>query len=111
MSPSFTGTPSDPFQEKVETAAEALKAAAASSHEFSEEASAALASVTTELTKLAEFRMTTQATYEPKAQLVGPDATFTIDEVSPDFFADSIMCGMACRHARSTPFTLMSSVV
>ncbi len=32
-----------------------------------------------ELTKLAEFRMTTQATYEPKAQLVGPDATFTID--------------------------------
>ena len=54
MSPSFTGTPSDPFQEKVETAAEALKAAAASSHEFSEEASAALASVTTELTKLAE---------------------------------------------------------
>lgn len=32
-----------------------------------------------ELVKLAEFRMTTQATYEPKAQLVGPDATFTID--------------------------------
>lgn len=32
-----------------------------------------------ELIKLAEFRMTTQATYEPHAQLVGPDATFTID--------------------------------
>ncbi|MCU0948641.1 MAG: hypothetical protein MUF47_10370 [Porphyrobacter sp.] len=54
MSTSFTGTHSGPFQEKVETAAEALKAAASSSHEFSEEASAALASATTELAKLAE---------------------------------------------------------
>ncbi len=32
-----------------------------------------------ELVKLAEFRLTTQATYEPHAQLVGPEATFTID--------------------------------
>ena len=54
MSTSFTGTHSGPFQEKVETAAEALKAAAVSSHEFSEEATAALASATTELAKLAE---------------------------------------------------------
>jgi hypothetical protein len=32
-----------------------------------------------ELIKLADFRMTTQATYEPKAALVGPESTFTID--------------------------------
>ncbi|HSD91282.1 MAG TPA: hypothetical protein VLB44_27350 [Kofleriaceae bacterium] len=31
------------------------------------------------LVKLAEFRMTTQATYEPHAALVGPNATFTVD--------------------------------
>lgn len=54
MSSIPTGSSSGPFQESVESAAEALKAAASSSHEFSEEASAALASATTELTKLAE---------------------------------------------------------
>ena len=31
------------------------------------------------LVELAEFRMTAQATYEPKASLVGPDSTWTID--------------------------------
>lgn len=42
------------FQDSVDTAADALKAAASGTHEFTEEASAALASATTELTKLAE---------------------------------------------------------
>jgi hypothetical protein len=32
-----------------------------------------------ELVKLATFRMTAQATYEPKAQLVGPASTWTVD--------------------------------
>lgn len=32
-----------------------------------------------QLVKLAEFRMTTQATYEPKAALVGPESTWTVD--------------------------------
>jgi ElaB/YqjD/DUF883 family membrane-anchored ribosome-binding protein len=54
MSASSTGSLSGPFHESVETATEALKAAASSAHEVSEDASAALAAATTELAKLAE---------------------------------------------------------
>lgn len=54
MSNPPSGSLSGQFHESVETAAEALKAAASSSHELSEEASAALATATTELAKLAE---------------------------------------------------------
>lgn len=42
------------FQDSVDTAAEALKAAASSTQEFSDEASDVLAKATTELSKLAE---------------------------------------------------------
>lgn len=49
------------------------------------------ASQAAELVKLAEFRLTTQATYEPKAQLVGPDATFTIDYRIDDAALSSLM--------------------
>lgn len=49
------------------------------------------ASQAAELVKLAEFRLTTQATYEPHAQLVGPDATFTIDYRLDDAALTSLM--------------------
>ena len=42
------------FQESVDSAAEALKAAAASKYEISQEAGEALAAATTEIAKLAE---------------------------------------------------------
>lgn len=42
------------FKDSVDTAADALKAAASSTHEFTEEASAVLATATTEISKLAE---------------------------------------------------------
>ena len=42
------------FQDSVDSAAEALKAAAASKHEISQEAGEALAAATTEIAKLAE---------------------------------------------------------
>lgn len=47
-------TLSEQFKDSVTTASEALKAAGSSTHEFSEEASKALASATTEVAKLAE---------------------------------------------------------
>jgi len=54
MSHSAAETLTENFQDSVDTAAKALKAAASSTHEFSEEASAALSVATTELTKLAD---------------------------------------------------------
>lgn len=42
------------FQDSVDTAAHALKAAASGTHEFSEDASEMLSTATTEITKLAE---------------------------------------------------------
>jgi ElaB/YqjD/DUF883 family membrane-anchored ribosome-binding protein len=42
------------FKDSVDTAAEALKAAASGTHEFTEEAGQVLATATTEITKLAE---------------------------------------------------------
>jgi ElaB/YqjD/DUF883 family membrane-anchored ribosome-binding protein len=54
MSHSPAETLTGHFQDSVDTAADALKAAASSTHEFTEEASAALSTATTELTKLAE---------------------------------------------------------
>jgi ElaB/YqjD/DUF883 family membrane-anchored ribosome-binding protein len=54
MLKSPTDTLSTQFQDSVDTAADALKAAAASTHDFSEEASEVLASATTEISKLAE---------------------------------------------------------
>ncbi|MDZ4138041.1 MAG: hypothetical protein U0995_14125 [Erythrobacter sp.] len=42
------------FKDSVDTAAEALKTAASSTHEFTEEAGEVLATATTEITKLAE---------------------------------------------------------
>jgi len=54
MLKSPTETLSGQFQDSVDSAAVALKAAASSTHEFSEEASEVLAKATTELSKLAE---------------------------------------------------------
>lgn len=54
MLKSPTETLSGQFQDSVDTAANALKAAASSTHEFSEEAGAVLATATTEISKLAE---------------------------------------------------------
>lgn len=54
MSISPADTLSGKFQDSVDTVAEALKAAASSTHEFSDEAREALASATTEITKQAE---------------------------------------------------------
>jgi hypothetical protein len=54
MSNSPADTITGHFQDSVDTAATALKAAASGTHEFTEEASAVLATTSTELTKLAE---------------------------------------------------------
>lgn len=54
MLKSPTETLSSQFDDSVDTAADALKAAASSTHEFSAEAGAVLATATTELSKLAE---------------------------------------------------------
>ena len=54
MSNAPTDTLTGHFQDSVDTAAEALKAAASGTHEFTEEAGAVLASASTEITKLAE---------------------------------------------------------
>lgn len=54
MSNSPSETLTGHFQDSVDTAADALKAAASGTHEFTEEAGAVLASATTEITKLAE---------------------------------------------------------
>lgn len=54
MSNSTTETLSSQFQDSVDTAAHALKAAASSTHEFSAEAGEVLATASTEISKLAE---------------------------------------------------------
>jgi ElaB/YqjD/DUF883 family membrane-anchored ribosome-binding protein len=54
MSNTPTNTLTGHFQDNVDTAADALKAAASGTHEFTEEASAVLATAGTEITKLAE---------------------------------------------------------
>lgn len=54
MSNSPADTMTGHFEDSVDTAATALKAAASGTHEFTEEASAVLATASTELTKLAE---------------------------------------------------------
>lgn len=54
MSNSPANTLTGHFQDSVDIAADALKAAASGTHEFTEEASAVLATATTEITKLAE---------------------------------------------------------
>jgi ElaB/YqjD/DUF883 family membrane-anchored ribosome-binding protein len=54
MSHALTETLSERFQDSVDSAAEALKAAASSTNEFSDEASAALATATAEIATLAE---------------------------------------------------------
>ncbi|PXW77522.1 hypothetical protein C7451_10415 [Blastomonas natatoria] len=54
MSNSTTETLSSQFQDSVDTAAHALKAAASSTQEFSAEAGEVLATATTEISKLAE---------------------------------------------------------
>jgi ElaB/YqjD/DUF883 family membrane-anchored ribosome-binding protein len=54
MSNTLTDTMTGHFQDSVDTAADALKAAASGTHEFTEEASAVLATASTEITKLAE---------------------------------------------------------
>lgn len=54
MHKSPTDTLSGPLQDSVDTAAEALKAATSSSHEFTEQASELLATATAEIAKLAE---------------------------------------------------------
>lgn len=54
MSNSQSGSLPGQFQESVENASEALKAAASSSHELSEEASEALSAAASEMAKLAE---------------------------------------------------------
>lgn len=54
----MSNTPADTltghFQDSVDTAADALKAAASGTHELTAEASAVLATASTEITKLAE---------------------------------------------------------
>lgn len=54
MSHSPDQTLSGQFEDSVDTAAHALKAAASGTHEFSEEASEMLSTATAEITKLAE---------------------------------------------------------
>jgi ElaB/YqjD/DUF883 family membrane-anchored ribosome-binding protein len=54
MSHSPAETLTGNFQDSVDTAGDALKAAASSTHDFTEEASAALSTATNELAKLAE---------------------------------------------------------
>lgn len=54
MPDSATKAPSSQFQDNVDTAAHALKAAASSTQEFSAEAGEVLAIATTEISKLAE---------------------------------------------------------
>lgn len=54
MSHSAADTLTDHLQDSVDTAAEALKAAASGTHEFTEEAGAVLAKASTDITKLAE---------------------------------------------------------
>ena len=54
MLKSPTETLSSQFQDSVDTAAHALKAATASTHDFSEEAGAVLTTASTEIAKLAE---------------------------------------------------------
>jgi ElaB/YqjD/DUF883 family membrane-anchored ribosome-binding protein len=54
MAHSSSETLSGRFQDSVDTASDALKAAASGTHEFSEEASEVLATATTEITALAE---------------------------------------------------------
>ena len=54
MSNSPAETLTGHFQDSVDTAADALKAAASGTHEFTEEASAVLATASTEITTLAE---------------------------------------------------------
>jgi len=54
MSNSPSGSLTERFQDSVDTAADALKAAATDTQEFTAESSAVLASATTEIAKLAE---------------------------------------------------------